>query len=695
MSGNAESDAALFRQMVEQNALGIMVTDCSGRIEYVNARQVEACGYTAEELIGAPAAIFKSGETPLEVYGEMWAELLAGRSWHGEVLNRRKNGELYWEFMHMSPIRGSDGGIEHFFCIKEERIARRHGGKADDSTANLSGVPNRGQLIDRLTAAIAEREARQGGLLVAYIDLDKFKAVNAGIGQIAADQVLLEIPERLRQAVRQSDQVIAVGGDEFVVLIGDGLDEAASKATAQRLLAALRKPMRFDGRDVLVTASVGISRFPEDGRTAQELLSNADAAMFAAKRDGGDSHRFYAPEMNAGDDVRQSLGNDLRQVIDRNELVLHFQPQVSLVSGEIVGVEALVRWRHSEKGMMPPGDFIPIAEETGLIISIDEWVLRAAVRQALAWQAEGLPALRIAVNLSARHFRNSELPETIAAILDESGLEARHLELELTESAMMHDATQAVRIVDRLKKLGVHLSLDDFGTGYSSLAYLSRFAIDRLKIDQSFVHDITANPVNASIATATIAMAHKLNKKVVAEGVETEAQMTFLRRHDCDEMQGFFFSAPCVADDIAEMLRQGRRQRFDEGGEDDGRRTLLLIDDEPNILNSLKRLFRRENYRVLTASSGREALEVLAVNTVQVIISDQRMPEMSGVELLSRVKELYPDTVRIVLSGYSELATVTDAINRGAIWKYLSKPWDDDLLRDQVQQAFRVARHEA
>jgi CheY-like chemotaxis protein len=277
-------------------------------------------------------------------------------------------------------------------------------------------------------------------------------------------------------------------------------------------------------------------------------------------------------------------------------------------------------------------------------------------------------------------------------VLDQYGLEPRYLELELTESAMMHDATQAVRIVDRLKSIGVHLSLDDFGTGYSSLAYLSRFAIDQLKIDQSFIRDITANPINASIATATIAMAHKLNKKVIAEGVETEAQMTFLRRHDCDEMQGFFFSRPCPAEEIAAMLRQGRRQRFDEGGNKDGQLTLLLIDDEQNILNSLKRLFRRENFRVLTANSGREALELLAVNEVQVIISDQRMPEMSGVELLSRVKELYPDTVRIVLSGYSELSTVTEAINRGAIWKYLSKPWDDDKLRDEVRRAFREAR---
>jgi diguanylate cyclase (GGDEF)-like protein/PAS domain S-box-containing protein len=684
-----------FHQAVEQNALGIVVTDIAGKIEYVNPRQLAATGYGIDELIGQSARIFQSGETPPQTYAVMWEAILAGRTWHGEMLNRRKNGELCWEFMHISPIRGASGEIERFFCIKEESISQHlNGTPANDPGPfeEIIGLPNRGQLIDKIARAISGRKARQSGLMLAYVDLDNFKAVNANLGQIGADQALLEVANRLRMVVRHSDEVIAVGGDEFVILFGESIDQAVHAETAERLLAAVRKPMRFDENEVVVTASIGISSYPLDGRDAQDLLSNADAAMFSAKSSGGDTYHFYEPEMNAGATARHDLTNQLRHVVDRDELILHYQPQVSLFSGEIVGVEALVRWRHPDKGMVPPNDFIPIAEETGLIVPIDEWVLRTAVQQAKAWQAEGLPALRMAVNLSARHFRYSNLPDTVAGVLDQYGLEPRYLELELTESAMMHDATQAVRIVDRLKSIGVHLSLDDFGTGYSSLAYLSRFAIDQLKIDQSFIRDITANPINASIATATIAMAHKLNKKVIAEGVETEAQMTFLRRHDCDEMQGFFFSRPCPAEEIAAMLRQGRRQRFDEGGNKDGQLTLLLIDDEQNILNSLKRLFRRENFRVLTANSGREALELLAVNEVQVIISDQRMPEMSGVELLSRVKELYPDTVRIVLSGYSELSTVTEAINRGAIWKYLSKPWDDDKLRDEVRRAFREAR---
>jgi CheY-like chemotaxis protein len=313
----------------------------------------------------------------------------------------------------------------------------------------------------------------------------------------------------------------------------------------------------------------------------------------------------------------------------------------------------------------------------------------------MAWQVEGLPAVKMAVNLSARHFRHSELPERIASLLTESGMQPALVELELTESTMMRDVAQVLRIIERLKKLGVRLALDDFGTGYSSLAYLSRLPVDLLKIDQSFVSDITTNPINASIATATIAMAHKLGKRVVAEGVETEAQMSFLRRHECDEMQGYFFSRPCSADEVAAMLREGRRQHFAPVADGVVLPTLLLVDDEPNILSALNRLFRREGYRVLAAGSGRQALELLAANPVQVIISDQRMAEMSGVELLSRVKDLYPNTVRIVLSGYAELSTVTDAVNRGAIWKYFTKPWDDETLREEVRRAFRQQASDA
>jgi diguanylate cyclase (GGDEF)-like protein len=555
----------------------------------------------------------------------------------------------------------------------------------------LTGLPNRSYFMARLAESLHAATAAQQDLSLVHLDLDHFKSFNDSLGPIAADQLLVAVADRLKRVVRRDDILARIAGDEFVIVLwGLRLDPGQADGL-KRIVAAVAEPVQMGEHVVSVTASLGVAVYPRDGRDAESLLRAADTAMSAAKKDGRDCIRFYDPELESGMLARLDLGSQLRHVAERGELVLHYQPQVSLLSGEIVGVEALVRWQHPEKGLIPPGQFIPYAEETGLIVPISEWVVLAACRQARQWEHAGLPPLKMSVNLSGRHFHYVNLPETIASALAESGMEPRHLELELTESAMMRDAAAAIRIVDRLKSLGVRLSLDDFGTGYSSLAYLSRFAIDLLKIDQSFIRDVTSNPVNASIVTATIAMAHKLGKNVIAEGVETEAQMAFLRRHDCDEIQGFFFSKPVPPDQLEAMLRDGTHLGFEGQNAGQSSLALLLVDDEPNVIHALKRLFRREGYRVLTAASAAEALELLAMETVQVIISDQRMPEMSGVEFLSRVKDLYPETIRIVLSGYSEINTVTEAINRGAIWKYFTKPWDDDNLREEVRRAFRAA----
>ena len=333
--------------------------------------------------------------------------------------------------------------------------------------------------------------------------------------------------------------------------------------------------------------------------------------------------------------------------------------------------------------------FIPCAEESGLIIGIGEWVLDEACRQMRAWLDAGFPPIKVAVNLSARHFRLAKLYQNVGDALAVHRIDPRTLELEITESAMMHDVAMSARTSERLKEIGVRLSLDDFGTGYSSLAYLSRFPIDVVKIDQSFVRDITSSPANAAIAQAIIAMSHKLGKIVLAEGVETEEQMHYLRRNDCDEMQGYFFSRPLPADQLALLRSAGTRLSFGSG-KDEAPPTVLLVDDEPSILSALNRLLRREGYRVLVAGSAEAAFAVLARESVEVILSDQRMPVMTGTELLARVKTLYPRTVRMVLSGYSEITAVTDAINKGAIHKYLSKPWDDEHLKSEIRDAFRT-----
>jgi diguanylate cyclase (GGDEF)-like protein/PAS domain S-box-containing protein len=686
----------LYRRIVDNGNFGVLVTTVDGNIVFANPRLCESSGYQLDELIGKNPRIFQSGRTSPATYGELWATILAGRTWHGELWNRRKNGDLIFERIGISTITEPNGEVSHFLAITEEQWNQAPGRPAGGrigATDGLTGLPDRTALIESLGEILTASHASGSGFALLYLDLDRFRTCHQTVGPIAADQVLLEVVSRLSGAVRSDDLIARTGADEFVLVLNGTLDKSVCSETATRILHTLCRPMSIDGHALEVFGSIGIARYPLDAGSAEDLLRAAILAQANAQREGGNQFQFFVPELEAQANNHLDITSQLRHAVQRNELRLHYQPQLSLASGQIVGLEALVRWQHSTRGLVPPGSFIPIAEETGLIIAISEWVLREACRQVKEWQDEGLPAVRIAVNLSARHFHYSNLPETVAGALAETGLEAKFLELELTESAVMQDPGKAVRIVDRLKNLGTHISLDDFGTGYSSLAYLSRFAIDRLKIDQSFIRDITTNPVNASIATATIAMAHKLGKIVVAEGVETEAQMYFLRRHDCDEMQGFFFSKPLPADEIRTLMGEGRHLSF--GAEPAAEsNTLLLVDDEQNILNALRRLLRREGYQILTANGGAEALELLALHRVQVIVSDQRMPEMSGVEFMSKVKELYPETVRITLSGYSDISAVTDAINKGAIWKYLTKPWDDETLVREIRAAFRLARQQ-
>ncbi|HEY3432451.1 MAG TPA: EAL domain-containing protein [Rhodocyclaceae bacterium] len=686
-------DDKLFHELIEQNSFGMIVTDLEGRITYVNTRRIESSGYCAEEMIGSKPSIFQSGLTSSATYQEMWLSILGGRPWKGEILNKRKNGEIVRESLLIQALLDEEGQVSGFSAIIDESFALRENHREQRTSIfdSLTGLPSLPSMLERLGSLLRGFQPETKGFTLLSIDIDGFQRFNDSLGRLVTDRVLIEVAARIQASIRRGDTVGRVDGDEFmVVLQGEHADTKASLETAARLLKAIAAPILIETHQVTLTASIGITGFPGDGTDAETLLGNAVAAMLAAKQEGGNQYCLFNPAMREKALGRLTMSAELRRDIERNDLALMFQPKVSLLSGEITGFEALVRWNHPERGLIEPRHFIAVAEETGLIVPLSEWVLRTALSQIKAWQDEGLNRVQISVNLSVRNLYQIDLPRLLTTLLADIGVDAPYLELELGESAMMRDALQSIRIVDRLRALGVQLSLDGFGTGYSSLAHLSRFEVSRLKIDRLFIEDITSNPVNASIVSAMIAMGHTLGKKLVAMGVESEAQMNFLRRQGCDEMQGFFFSKPCTAEEAAVMVREGKHLHFEADTEETELPTLLLVDDEPYILNSLKRLLRRENYRVLTATSGPEALEILALNPVRVVISDQRMPEMSGIELLSKVKSLYPDTVRIILSGYSELATVTDAINRGAVWKYLTKPWDDETLKEEVRKAFSV-----
>ena len=389
---------------------------------------------------------------------------------------------------------------------------------------------------------------------VLFIDLDRFKIINDTLGHDAGDQLLKQLARRLRDSLRESDTIGRQGGDEFVVLIEDVAEPGPVGGVAQKILDTVARPYSINGQEFHVTASVGISIYPDDGVDQQALLKNADIAMYRAKEQGKNNYKFYSTQMNSHSFERLALETSLRRAVERNEFLLHFQPKVDMRSGQITGVEALVRWQHPELGLLEPAHFVPLAEETGLIMSIGEWVLRTACAQAQAWIADGLPPIAVAVNVSARQFSREDLAASIMHTLRETALDPRLLELELTESTVMHNAERATEVLQQLSALGVRVAIDDFGTGYSSLSYLKRFPIDSVKIDRSFVLDVPGDKDDAAITLAVIAMAHSLRLRVTAEGVETPEQYAFLEENRCDEMQGHYFSKPVDAATLARLL---------------------------------------------------------------------------------------------------------------------------------------------
>jgi diguanylate cyclase (GGDEF)-like protein len=430
----------------------------------------------------------------------------------------------------------------------------------------LTGLPNRNLLHDRLKQAVfAQRHAR--AIAVVFIDLDHFKFINDSLGHSAGDKLLQQMADRLREAVRDGDTVSRLGGDEFILVLNDQQNEDIVFRAMQRIISEVGKPVVIDGQELTVTCSAGISLYPQDGPDVDTLLKNADAAMYRAKEHGRNNFQFYTAEMNKLVNERLSLESHLRRALERNELILHYQPKLDLKSGIIVGVEALLRWQHPEWGLLYPDRFIALAEETGLIVPIGEWVLRTACTQARAWQDAGLPPIIMSVNLSARQFRQEALFKSVARILSETGLHPEQLEMEITESMVMHNADTAIAILKGLKEIGVHLSVDDFGTGYSSLAYLKTLPIGILKIDKSFVQDIDGpkGKKDGLLAQAIISLGHSLKLKVIAEGVEEEAQLDFLKANHCDEAQGYLFSRPVPPQECGLLLAKAKRAKKAKG----------------------------------------------------------------------------------------------------------------------------------
>ena len=553
-----ESQLRLSAEVFENSHEGIFITDADNRILSVNAAFSDITGYSRDEALGREPSFLHSGEQGDDFNRFMEEAVKRDGYWQGEIWNRRKNGEVYPEWLSISTIYDAQGRISHYIGIFNDITDRKAADERIRFLAQhdaLTSLPNRSLLQDRLLQAIASAQRVQDQVAVLFLDLDHFKTINDSLGHHVGDHLLQQVALRLTECVRASDTVSRQGGDEFVIVLVQVKDPSDAAHIAQNMLAAVARPYDIDGLELHVTPSIGIAIYPDDGQTTGALIKNADAAMYLAKDNGRNNYQYFTQDLNTRAFERLSLENSLRRALERGEFLLHYQPQIDLKSGDIIGMEALIRWQKEDFGLVAPDRFIPIAEESGLIVAIGEWVIGEACRQNRAWQDAGLPAIPVAVNLSALQFRQKDLEQSIARALESSALPARYLELELTESVIMKGAESAVAALQRLKAMGMLLSIDDFGTGYSSLSYLKRFPIDKLKIDRSFVRDVTTDPDDAAIARAVIAMAHSLRLKVIAEGVETQAQSDFLRQERCDEIQGYLFSKPLPAAEMACLLR--------------------------------------------------------------------------------------------------------------------------------------------
>nr|WP_314606883.1 EAL domain-containing protein [uncultured Janthinobacterium sp.] len=686
-----DEDLRRFRLAMDATADAIFLVDRAGMC-FVDVNQT-ACrmlGFEREDFLRVGPGRAHEGESQLE---ELYNKLLAGDQGGPmtELQLQRKDGSPLSVEVQRRTLRSGQSWI--LVAVARDITERKDAEQRLMKLAHfdtLTGLPNRSQFYASLTHSLAQAAEHQWAVAVLFMDIDRFKNINDTLGHTIGDDLLRQFSSRLVDCLRVRDTIGRFGGDEFatILLLPEGAQHAVG--VVDKIREAMRKPFDLQGHEVTVTVSIGISVFPDDAADADTLIQYADTAMYRAKEAGRDAFRFFTAEMNAQSMARLDMENALRRAIDNEEFVLFFQPKVNIISGRISGAEALIRWRRPGHGMVSPALFIPLLEETGLIVRVGNWVLDEACKKISEWGASSIGPVHLSVNVSGIQFFVGGLEEEVLKAIRKYDIAPDLLELELTESSLMSNAEETIAVLRNLKALGIQISIDDFGTGYSSLAYLKRFPIDKLKIDIAFVREVTSNPDDAAIVLAIISMAHSMKLEVIAEGVENDAQLAYLRRHGCDEMQGYYFSRPVPQEEFEQMLMGGKLLQAPEDAGSEEQQTLLIVDDDVFMLDVLSDFLAQDGYRILTAQTAAEGFDILARHKVQVILCDQCMPLMSGTEFMERVKHLCPDTFRIMLSAFADLTPIMAAINRGAVDRFYTKPWKGAVLRENIREGFRL-----
>ncbi len=698
----AQAQQRLATTLFENIAEGILITDAKRRVLAINPAFTQITGYLAEELLGrTPRQLASVEKRAWAAYRRVWMVLQTTDHWSGELWARRKNGEIYSQWVTINTVRDVDGQLKHYVGLFSDALSnQRFKAQIDYISTHdlLTHLPGGFLFKSNLEQMLNNAANEDRRVAVVCLNLNRFRFLVASHGHASGDVVLKTMADRLCATSRRGDLVARFAGDTFAVAkVFDNDSEAeAISREVHYILRRCAEPIELDGiGPIMVTASAGIAIFPNDTKDASELLRQAESALFRAKQAEVNAIEFYSAEMTERARHRLMLETALRRAWEQRQFVLQYQPKVDLETGKVVGAEALIRWQpEREASLIGPTQFMPVLEGTDLVHPVGRWVIMEAARQARVWQDTGSRRLRVSINISSAQIMNGQLVRDLGDALYATGLDSGLFEIEVLESVLIDDPEAALETLKQVRAMGVSIALDDFGTGYSSLSYLKRFPVDFLKIDRSFIRDIVTDPGDVAIVRATVSMAHSLGIRVVAEGVETEAQLNHMIRCGCDLIQGYLVGHSVYANELEALVKTVNIRLPPKSKMEWASRSVLLVEDDPAESDDLMRLLRRQGWRVFQVNAAEEAFELLSREDIYVIVADYFLPGIDGVTFLERATRLYPYAVRVLMSRSYDGMMIADSLNRGGVFRYIHKSFGEDHIIALLQQAYEQARKE-